>query len=236
MDNTLPTLSQFILTGSIASGRYISFTASEPVRFALQYLQSGSSAQVEYLQDDSLTGHEYTLSGIQLETRYDFTLQLDDVVHNTGNYKGSFVISSTGSVILSYALSSGSLVTTGVLMELSNILKEEINKFNTCKAALEYNDIELNIHKNMYMLHIPSFTKTYVKQVVSAFTLLVLDRVEQDKALTQPELQEITDKFDNFLIILKLIRDDENACKQNLSNYHISQFKRALDEYGIYFK
>ena len=82
----------------------------------------------------------------------------------------------------------------------------------------------------------PEFNKEYVKKIVNAFSLLILDKVEKNKTLTKAEVTEITDKFDNFLIVLKLIRDDDNVCKQNLSNYHISQFKRALDEYGIYFK
>lgn len=82
----------------------------------------------------------------------------------------------------------------------------------------------------------PEFNKEYVKKIVNAFSLLILDKVEKNKRLTKAEVTEITDKFDNFLIVLKLIRDDDNVCKQNLSNYHISQFKRALDEYGIYFK
>jgi hypothetical protein len=82
----------------------------------------------------------------------------------------------------------------------------------------------------------PEFNKDYVKKVVNAFSLLILDKVEKNKKLTKAEVTEITDKFDNFLIVLKLIRDDDNVCKQNLSNYHISQFKRALNEYGIYFK
>ena len=82
----------------------------------------------------------------------------------------------------------------------------------------------------------PEFTKDYVKQVVNAFSLLILDKVEANAKLTTTQITEITDKFDNFLIILKLIRDDDNVCKQNLSNYHISQFKQALSEYGIYFQ
>ena len=82
----------------------------------------------------------------------------------------------------------------------------------------------------------PEFKKAYVKKVVGAFSLLILDKVEKNRRLTNGEITEITDKFDNFLIILKLLRDDDNACKQNLSNYHITQFTRALDEYEIYFK
>jgi hypothetical protein len=72
-----------------------------------------------------------------------------------------------------------------------------------------------------------------VKTLVNAFTLFVLDKVKHNYAISTDEVTEITKKFDNFLIILKLLRDDDNSCKQNLSNYHISQFKQALEEYKI---
>jgi hypothetical protein len=35
------------------------------------------------------------------------------------------------------------------------------------------------------------------------------------------------------LVILKLIRDDDNYCKQNLSNYHLTQFQESLELYDI---
>jgi len=51
--------------------------------------------------------------------------------------------------------------------------------------------------------------------------------------LSEIELQDIAQKFDSFSVILKLIKDDNNECKQNLSNYHLEQFKQSLDTYGI---
>lgn len=119
---------------------------------------------------------------------------------------------------------------------MAGILREEINKFNACKAELSYVPLNLTINRNLYMLQMPAFIKLEIRQVVNAFSLLILDKVEKDKTLTKSEIDEITEKFDNFLIILKLLSDDNNVCKQNFSNYHITQFKRALDEYRIYFK
>ena len=83
------------------------------------------------------------------------------------------------------------------------------------------------------MLQMPTFKKSEVKTLVNAFTLYILDKVKNNKNLNSDEITEITKKFDNFLIILKLLRDDDNVCKQNLSNYHISQFKDALQEYNL---
>jgi len=48
-------------------------------------------------------------------------------------YSGSFTVSSTGVVNFAYVIYSGT-VTTGTLAVLTNILKEEINKFNACKS------------------------------------------------------------------------------------------------------
>ena len=79
----------------------------------------------------------------------------------------------------------------------------------------------------------PIFQKSQMKTLVNAFTLFVLDKVKKDASLGSGDIAEITKKFDSFLIILKLLRDDDNTCKQNLSNYHISQFQRALEEYKI---
>ncbi|MEI8091675.1 MAG: hypothetical protein WCG98_05655 [bacterium] len=125
---------------------------------------------------------------------------------------------------------------TGTLIELKDTLKNEINKFNACKSGIVYKPVSLNINKNDFTLQLPDFQKSDVKKVVNAFTLLVMDKVEENKKLSKAEVEEITQKFDNFLVILKLLRDDDNTCKQNLSNYHISQFEHTLNEYNLYFK
>jgi hypothetical protein len=79
----------------------------------------------------------------------------------------------------------------------------------------------------------PLFKKSQIKTLVNAFTLYVLDKIKHDYGITSTEITEITKKFDSFLVVLKLLRDDDNTCKQNLSNYHISQFKKALEEYKL---
>jgi hypothetical protein len=115
-------------------------------------------------------------------------------------------------------------------------MKEEITRFNQCKLALTYTPITLTIDRKEYVLQMPEFRKTYVKQIVNAFTLFIMDKVEKKVRLTDADITEITKKFNNFLIILKLIRDDDNSCKQNLSNYHITQFVSVMNEYKIDLK
>ena len=234
-DKTAPVLSLMALTGTSASWWTLSFVTSELARSSFSYTQSGSTTTRYWTGTAYTTGHSYLFTGIVANTRYGFKLQTEDVVVNSVVYSGFFVVSSTGVLSFTYGVYTQE-VTTGTLLVLTNMLKDEINKFNACKSWLNYTGIALNINKNVYTLHMPEFTKDYVKQVVNAFSLLILDKVEANAKLTTTQITEITDKFDNFLIILKLIRDDDNVCKQNLSNYHISQFKQALSEYGIYFQ
>jgi hypothetical protein len=115
-------------------------------------------------------------------------------------------------------------------------MREEVTKFNQCKSALSYTPVTLTIERKDYILQMPDFRKSDVKTIVNAFALFILDKIEKNGTLTDGEITEITRKFNNFLIVLKLIRDDDNACKQNLSNYHITQFVSVMNEYKIDLK
>ncbi|MEI7919919.1 MAG: hypothetical protein WCH65_07315 [bacterium] len=122
------------------------------------------------------------------------------------------------------------------MASLAVVLKAEVGKFNACKNALTYSPVELTINKTTFVLQMPTFKKSQVKTLVNAFTLFILDKVKNNHTITDDEVTEVTKKFDNFLVVLKLLRDDDNTCKQNLSNYHVSQFKRTLQEYNISLK
>jgi hypothetical protein len=123
-----------------------------------------------------------------------------------------------------------------VVVVSGSTMKQEILKFNQCKSALTYTPVTLDIENKEYTLQMPEFKKGYVKKIVNAFTLFIMDKVEKKITLTDAEITEITKKFNNFLIILKLLRDDDGECKQNLSNYHITQFISVMNEYKIDIK
>lgn len=134
-----------------------------------------------------------------------------------------FVVPATGDQLL-----------TGNLSTLAVTLKKEVEKFNACKDVLSYSPIVVEVRRNDYTIHMPKFKKSQVKTLVNAFTLFVLDEIKGDYKITKSDIEQITNKFDNFLVILKLLRDDDNSCKQNLSNYHISQFEQVLEKYDIH--
>lgn len=234
-DKELPYLSSlnFVLSWS-SWGYLISLGVNESslasFRYYLSWDQIASWSSTGYS-----ASHTYLSSWLLLGLQYTYKIKFIDVAGNVSPYyEGKFWRTSTG---LQFLATTGTVSSvTWTLATLGLVLKNEISKFTVCKNNLSYTEIPLQISKNMYMLHMPDFKKSYVKKIVDAFSLLVLDKVEKNKELSKSEITDITKKFDDFLIILKLMRDDDNVCKQNLSNYHISQFKRTLSEYNLYFK
>jgi hypothetical protein len=78
----------------------------------------------------------------------------------------------------------------------------------------------------------PELETNYVRKLVSAFSIVLFQRIES-AWLSEQEINDIADEFNNFLVILKLVRDDGNECEQNLSNYYMSKFRKSLIEYNL---
>jgi hypothetical protein len=222
------------MTG-VGTALTMQFTTAELASWSVRYAASGSSSTKLLNSTGSQTGQSILREDLVANTRYAFRLSLSDRANNTTIYSGNFLVAS-GTPSVSYEILLSTTTTTGAIATLGNTLKAEVEKFNQCKSKFIYTPVDITVNKAKYTIQVPAFQKSYVKQVVNAFTLLILDKVSKNTKLDPAELQEISKKFSNFLVVLKLIRDDDNSCKQNLSNYHISQFTKAMDEYGIYFK
>lgn len=158
-----------------------------------------------------------------------------DPASNVRSITGDFVWTNLGQIISHVYIvpAAEESLLTGNLATLAVIMKAEVEKFNACKNKLTFTPVEVEVRRNSFIIQMPKFKKSQIKTLVNAFTLFVLDKIKTDYKITKSDVDTITHTFDNFLVILKLLRDDDNECKQNLSNYHISQFKRALVEYNI---
>jgi hypothetical protein len=142
-------------------------------------------------------------------------------------------LGSTLAVVDTGSLYINNQSVTGNLSKFAITLQNEINKFNKCKNNIDYRELALTIQGNDFALRMPQFEKDTVKKLVQAFTVFMVATLKSDKNLTQEDFNILTKRFNNILVILKLVRDDDNECKQNLSNYHILQFQRAMVDYGI---
>ncbi len=233
-DYTLPEATGFVFTGS-DHGLLLNFTATEPVKAEFTYWEESESDYVSGGTALYLTAQQLDFSWIELDQLYNYTLHIVDQAGNGIDFTWDVMQTSLGQIISNITFVSvvDEEVLSGSIATLANILREEIEKFNACKESINYTPVELEIRRSSFMLQMPDFKKSQVKTLVNAFTLFVLDEVKSNYKISKSDIEEITKKFDSFLVILKLIRDDDNACKQNLSNYHINQFTQMLERYDI---
>lgn len=233
-DTVRPIVSNFAFSG-YTSGVYFSFSSSEAVRYTATYQKTGWTV-LQAAHATYLTAQQIDFSWLERSQLYLFTLNVFDRAGNSTLVTGD-VLQTTLWTIISHTyivpVTGNVVATTGTLATLALVLKNEVGKFNSCKDALTYTPIELNVRNNVFTIQMPVFQKSQMKTLVNAFTLFVLDKVNNNPDIASGDIAEITKKFDSFLVILKLLRDDDNTCKQNLSNYHISQFKQTVEEFKL---
>jgi len=236
LDMTRPVVTWFVFT-EVVEWLRMSFSPTEPVKYVYSYQKTWATL-VTGSSSEYLTAQRLIFSWIQRDQLYTFALSVYDRAGNSRAVTGDFLYTNLW-VITSHVYITpvtDEAVLSGSLANLAVVLKAEVWKFNACKNALTYSPVELTINKTIFTLQMPTFKKSQVKTLVNAFTLFILDKVKNNHTITDTEVTQVTKKFNNFLVVLKLLRDDDNTCKQNLSNYHVSQFKRTLQEYNISLK
>ena len=164
----------------------------------------------------------FTISGAN--TIYDYeVISSDDMIVDTWFENPE----STGTVA-TWTVSTGTVVNSP-----ANTFREEINKFKTCKDSLGNTTIlEIPVRRYKARLEMPELEKSYVRKLVSAFSIVLFDRIAE-AWLNEEEIEDLTKEFNNFLVILKLVKDNENECEQNLSNYYMSKFRDSLVKYNL---
>lgn len=252
-DKTSANITGFIFTGN-STGITFGFQTNEPTKYNFTYGVSWSSNLTMLQQTLYATGNVGTLGLLNKTSTYNFTLAVYDVANNVHQVTGYFYFDTAGNVRYMHSLILASswvtvsawftpnsttwIVSTGTNSgntagwTLSQRLKNEILKYTTCKSDISFTPMTLDIEGIKVTINMPKFTKSSEQKIVSAFTVVLTQRL-QEQNLSQEQLNEIVKKFDNFLVVLKLIRDDDNDCKQTLTTYHIEQFKKKLAEYNL---
>lgn len=241
-DKTAPIISWFTLSGDDIVWFTLGRTSNENTKYDMNYTISWAVTK-NITWTNYSTNFSQLITGITIGNVLTFQIRVSDVIGNKTQLTGTIGISISGQVNFTYAIvwttiattnTTGSAVaSTGSLALFAQTLQNEINKFNDCRNAIQYQDIDINILDKNMVIHMPTFDQEYMKQIVNAFTLFMISKLKEDVNLTSTDLNFITNKFNNFLVILKLLRENNNVCQQNLSNYHIMQFQETLGEFGI---
>ena len=242
-DKTSPALSYILLTWTY-TGFDVLWSWKELTKYELTYTLSWTQTWITLSNLTYMYTGSINITWLNQNQIYNFIFKLIDPVNNVLAVWGKIFFTTWGKVsftsrnITGY-VNSGNNMTGSVstwstwgIATISNIIKQEIDKFNSCKEDIEITAITIQINGQDISLNMPNFGRSDIRKIVNSFAIVVMDKLEKSN-LTKDELDDIIDRFDDFLIILKLVRDDENQCKQNLSNYHIRLFQKTLKEYNI---
>ena len=116
---------------------------------------------------------------------------------------------------------------------IRDVLKQELQKFQACKSTLAITTIPREIKGETYDVKIPSFNKNKLKLIVNTFTSVFIENVIESD-LSEKQIEEIIMRLNNMFVVIKLVRDNNNTCEQNLSNYYIGQFRKIVWDTKIF--
>lgn len=188
----------------------------------------------------SWTSHDILLKNIKTWYYYNYSIAIKSLANNIWYVWWYFTI-SWDDIIYDYQNISGSNMLVGVWFEdrklnswsILDSLLVEIDKFNSCKNWIpKFNSVNIPIWLYYAKVKMPELEKSYIRKLVSAFSIVLFERVE-NAWLDKEVIDKITEEFNDFLVILKLVQDDDNECEQNLSNYYMSKFRSNLIKYNL---
>lgn len=227
---------QFAFTWDLVRYR-LALTETWDYEFAYQ-LSWDSEWNIKTWED----AKKYTdiFSWIESNEIYNYKLTLVDKAWNDSYLEWYFMITWDTIESITNLVSSWNLVEVWFLTEedqqtwsIIQWLKQQIFNYNACKSWLEnMKTIELPIKNYTVKLEMPDFEKSAVKKLVSSFAIVLYEKIE-DSNMTQKDVEALTSDFNEYLVVLKLLRDDEWVCKQNLSNYYTSKFMNGLMKYDL---
>lgn len=180
----------------------------------------------------SWTSHDILLKNIKTWYYYNYSIAIKSLANNIWYVWWYFTI-SWDDIIYDYQNISGSNMLVGVWFEdrklnswsILDSLLVEIDKFNSCKNWIpKFNSVNIPIWLYYAKVKMPELEKSYIRKLVSAFSIVLFERVE-NAWLDKEVIDKITEEFNDFLVILKLVQDDDNECEQNLSNYYMSKLE-----------
>lgn len=236
-----PTITGLVFSGTTSWIYTATWNTNEIASGYISYVLSGNNTGQYVYTTWFATGFVLQLSGIQTSSTYRISLYMEDWLRNGRMISGVMAVSQTGTI--QYALYQTGQ--TGInIIELLNsqtgysvpyfgsILQEEIKKFTDCKSEIEFFTSAITVNGISLDLQVPLFEKDMLKRVVNAFSVLIISELK-DRNLTSEQMQDFMKTYSNFFVVVKLLGDDDNSCKQNLSNYYIKQFQDELMQYGI---
>ena len=230
LDYTKPTISG--LNFSLVSDWKIkiTFNTNKKTNANLIYQISGSNTTKSF-DSNNTNEHKLTIQDIKKIYKYNFSISIEDEAKNPIYIWWNFYISWNNIEFTGYEIRKSKLI-TNFWFTWNQDLELFTNTFSECADNVKTKDLKLVANRLWTTVKLPEFKSASLNSITNAFIVVLFERIEEEN-LSQTKLDEITEDLNNFLIVLKLVKDDDNECKQNMSQYYINRFKKTLIKYKL---
>ena len=214
----------------------LTFTTDEITNVHFTYVLSWSKKTDS--TENSGKAHEFTIQNTIENYSYNYSISIEDEARNTLNIWWTFMITWNNVIFTNKEINKSELITEigfhKILDENQSIkdLKQKLNSFSSCSEGIEFVDLNLPIKWKTAKVKMPKFEDKNINKITNAFTVELFKRIE-GKNLPQETLNTITEDLNNFLIIVKLVKEDNNSCKQNMTHYYVNKFRKTLIKYEL---
>jgi hypothetical protein len=235
-NNQLPAINNLIMTGANSGSVTLSWTTNIATKYNFSYYKSGTTTTTAFTGTVYATGHNHTLTGIQNNSQYPFSLMVSDNLGNTKWLSGTLNASTTWALSINIH-NSNDIIQLSWQVEANlylQILQNEINKFQACRAAITFTNHTIPVGTKSIVIRKPTITKPSVNQIMWAFLVLFTNKIKDRTELSQAELNIVADAVNNFLIVIKLVDDDDSSCEQKMSTYYLSQFEQIMTNLNFF--
>jgi len=244
-DKTLPVLLTWMQVTWTYSEFILQWETDELATVIFSYQVSGTLLSGEsilgntwiivFTGDNYLTGHEYVFGDWEAGQWYVYSLELCDIAGNQYGYTWVFSFDLDGDISLGKVdIQTVADTITPSNTTIIHLLRQEVLRFNTCTNQVNFKNVDIEFDWKNISIKLPFFKKDYMKKMVAALSSLLVSKMKDIESLEYSEAVDVIRDYEHLLVVLKLLKDDDIECKHNLSNYHITKFKRILERYGIF--
>lgn len=177
--------------------------------------------------------HRIMIEDIKKVYKYNYSISVQDEAKNTTYIWWVFSISWNEIIFTNKEIQRSEVLTDVWFKKDEKDPQIFTNNFYACSENIKTKNLKVAINKNKnVIIKVPEYKDPTTKKTANAFIAVLFEKIE-NKNLSQNALDEIAEDLNNFLMITKLVKDNNNECKQNMTKYYINRFKNTLEKHWI---
>lgn len=232
LDYTKPTISNLSFTSIWDWKIRITFNTNKKTDTNFIYQLSGINSTKDF-NSTWKDQHRITIEDIRRLYTYNYSIAVQDEANNALYVWWTFNISWNDVIFTNKEIQKSEILTNIWFKNNESNPQIFTNTFYACSEDIKTKTLKITINKQKNInVKVPEYKDATTKKTANAFIAVLSEKIES-KNLSQNALDEIAEDLNNFLIVVKLVKDDNNQCKQNMTQYYINRFKNTLEKHGI---